>query len=466
MNKFLEIFQHTHWFIEPDSMHMLFNSLKSDSSETAFEEKMKSFFRGEEDDSKSAYKVNNGVATVPLYGPIFPQTNFMTYLGYATALSDLEAIFEKIKSDDSVKKVILNCHSPGGVVFGVNSFAEYLSNFEKEVHTYVPGMCCSAAYWIASATDKIVVDDTALVGSIGVVCDVLNPEHDPFIEVTNRKSPNKRPNPTTEEGKGAIQDELDALANVFFSTVAENRNVSITTVENDFGKGGVLVGKDAMKAGMVDKVDSLKKFTEELLSSITSGVSGDYNSKDNNEENFMNLEELQAAHPKLWKEIEAKFASDNEASGEKAGEKAATDNTAALDQVNASIQSLTSAVKAMNDKVKALEKKDAVRDEQDMQNTANTIADSVLASTRLSSLMKTKVKNAVNYADYVSEEGSFDSAKFKEAVEAEADDYKKALAGRVDVEGAGTNDDVGMSDAMEDDSIDALLGSIGVEAAK
>jgi ClpP class serine protease len=264
MNLFLEVFQHAHWFIEPDSLNLLLNTLKSENAKDSFEENFKTFFKNPEDDKAISYEVVDGVASIPLYGPIFPKSNFMTWLGYATALTDLKNAFEKAKMDTSVDSVALICHSPGGVVFGVNAFSQYLKNYEKKVSTYVPGMCCSAAYWIASASDEIIVDETAMVGSIGVVCDVLNPEHDPYIEITNRKSPNKRPNPATEEGKGVIQDELDALADVFINAVAGNRNVSISVVENKFGKGGVLVGKDAVSAGMVDSIATFDEFASSL----------------------------------------------------------------------------------------------------------------------------------------------------------------------------------------------------------
>ena len=459
MNIFLEVFQHSRWFIEPDALQLLMQSLKEDNATKSLEENMKSFFKDPEDDVVLKCDIRNGVATVPLYGPIFPKSNIMTWLGYATALTDLQAAFERLKADDSVTEIVLNCHSPGGVVFGVNAFAQYLKAYNKPVKTYVPGLCCSAAYWIASASDEIVVDSTAMVGSIGVVCDVMNPEHDPYIEITNRKSPNKRPNPATEEGKGTIQDELDALADVFIATVAENRGVSVSVVESDFGKGGVLIGEKAVNAKMVDKVATFEAFLAECGTVGVSGNSDNYNDG----ENIMNLEELKAKHPKLWKEIEGSFATSE-------GDEKPTDSVnvtselaSTIEATSAKVDKLTEAVTGMNEKFKVLEKTEAVRTEQDYQNTADTIADSVLAGTRLSGVIKGKIKKAVSYADYVSEDGKFDTAKFKEAVEKEATDYKEALSGTLDVDGASAGEDFHEPNTLTDDAVDNLLAEIGVD---
>lgn len=461
MNLFLEVFQHAHWFIEPDSLNLLLNTLKSENAKDSFEENFKTFFKNPEDDKAISYEVVDGVASIPLYGPIFPKSNFMTWLGYATALTDLKNAFEKAKMDTLVDSVALICHSPGGVVFGVNAFSQYLKNYEKKVSTYVPGMCCSAAYWIASASDEIIVDETAMVGSIGVVCDVLNPEHDPYIEITNRKSPNKRPNPATEEGKGVIQDELDALADVFINAVAGNRNVSISVVENKFGKGGVLVGKDAVSAGMVDSIATFDEFASSLKKDKEASFVID---KKTNEENNMNLEELQAAHPKLWEEIQSKFAKE-EKTPDAPAEKSA--DTEALEKINTNISKIGAVIKSLDEKIKTLEKKDAVRDEKDAEEKASLLADSVLAGTKLSPVIKGKIKKSVNYADHVSEEGVFDSEAFKAAVETEAEDYKKVLSGKMEVAGASSNEDFDNVEGMKDEDINSLLSDLGiVEEAK
>lgn len=40
---------------------------------------------------------------------------------------------------------------------------------KKPIIAYASGSCCSGAYWIVSACDKIMAADTAILGSIGVV---------------------------------------------------------------------------------------------------------------------------------------------------------------------------------------------------------------------------------------------------------------------------------------------------------
>lgn len=466
MNKFLEVFQDNAWLILPDSLKMLMNGIKQGDFGVTGEAVPESFksFRKSDMDIGGAYEIIDKTAVIQMYGPIFPKSNFMTYLGYATSLVDLKNSFEKAEADTGVEQVLLVSHSPGGVVFGVNAFAEYLSGFSKKITTYVPGMCCSAAYWIASATDRIVVDSTAMVGSIGVVCTVVNPEKDDYyIEITNRKSPNKRPDPSTEEGKSVIQDELDALADVFIECVAENREVSVKTVEKDFGKGGVLIGKKAQLAGMVDSVDSLQGALE---ASFIRESSNDNNNI--GEEDMENLKECFAKHPKLEKEYKEALENATKTAVENATKKteaSSGETDTAISAINSNISKLVESLSGLNNKVKQLEKQAAVREEKDMEKTANVIADSVLASFKLSGNIKKKVKKAVSYAEYVSEDGVFNSEEFKAAIETEAKEFKEAITGNLSIEGSSSSAEdpfIDDDESMAEEDIDALLAEINI----
>ena len=74
-----------------------------------------------------------------------------------------------------------------------------------------------------------------------------------------KQSPHKIADPKTEKGKQQIQAEIDALGEIFVRTVAANRNVSVAKVLSDFGGGGVVVGREAVKVGLCDSVASLSE---------------------------------------------------------------------------------------------------------------------------------------------------------------------------------------------------------------
>lgn len=84
---------------------------------------------------------------------------------------------------------------------------------------------------------------------------VFNPQaagKTPYLEFVNARSPNKRPDPNTPAGRDAIQGWIDDLGDEFIRFVAESRGVSFEKVVEDFGQGFVMIGKRALKAGMVD----------------------------------------------------------------------------------------------------------------------------------------------------------------------------------------------------------------------
>ena len=60
----------------------------------------------------------------------------------------------------------------------------------------------------------------------------------------------------SEDGRIEIVATLDAVEKQFVADVARGRKTTVEKVLADFGRGGVKVGADAVKAGMADKVQS------------------------------------------------------------------------------------------------------------------------------------------------------------------------------------------------------------------
>ncbi len=73
--------------------------------------------------------------------------------------------------NDTVKTIVLNVHSPGGNVMGIQEFASELFAARKKKHIIAVAnhTMASAAYWIASQAHEIVASPSAFVGSIGVL---------------------------------------------------------------------------------------------------------------------------------------------------------------------------------------------------------------------------------------------------------------------------------------------------------
>ncbi|TPL40683.1 S49 family peptidase [Mesorhizobium sp. B2-4-6] len=207
--------------------------------------------------------VAGGVAILPITGPIFPRANMMTEMSGATSITMLHNDYRAALDNKDVGAILLLMDTPGGAVSGINGFADAVAAgaLKKMTVAHVVGSAASAGYWIASAANEITIERTALVGSIGVVSAVpkqVEPDADGemLIEIVSTNAPNKRPDPSTEDGRGEIVAVLDAIEQQFVADVAKGRKTSVDKVIADFGKGGVKVGKAAVSAGMADKVQS------------------------------------------------------------------------------------------------------------------------------------------------------------------------------------------------------------------
>lgn len=216
--------------------------------------------------------IRDGVAILPIRGPIFRYANLFTAISGATSIQSTALDFRVALDDPDIHSIILDLDSPGGMVAGVNEFSEqvFSARSMKPIVAYAGGMAASAAYWIASAADEIVTDATAELGSIGVVMGYLDARESnkkrgiEEIQIVSSVSPNKRPDPKTQKGQAELQRRVDDLAGVFVDAVARNRGVDIDTVISSYGRGGVKAGQSAVDAGLADRLGSLESLISEL----------------------------------------------------------------------------------------------------------------------------------------------------------------------------------------------------------
>lgn len=221
--------------------------------------------------------VRDGVAIVPVVGPIFRYANLFTEISGATSTQVLATDVRTALDDPLVDAIVLEVNSPGGGIEGIHELSNmiYDARGKKPIVAYADGKMASGAYWIGSAADRIVVDRTAILGSIGALMTV----HDTSardakagvrtIEIVSTQSPDKRLDLNQDEGRAKVQKMVDDLGAIFVETVARNRGVDIETVLSDFGRGGVLIGEQAVAAGMANAVGSLESVITELASNRT-----------------------------------------------------------------------------------------------------------------------------------------------------------------------------------------------------
>lgn len=196
-------------------------------------------------------------AIINISGPIFRYANLFCEISGATST---EAIAKAIGDAESSKaeNIIFNFDTPGGEATEIATLAEMIHTSTKPTVAYVGAMAASAGYWMASAAERVIISSTGLVGSIGTVATIDLSEDKDSIEIVSSQSPNKRLDPKSDDGKASIQTMVDKMASVFIKDVAAYRGVSVSHVESYFGKGGLVLGQDAVTVGMADEVGNLE----------------------------------------------------------------------------------------------------------------------------------------------------------------------------------------------------------------
>lgn len=217
--------------------------------------------------------VRDGVAILPVSGPIFRHANLFTEISGATSLEILARDFATAANDPAIKSIVLDMGTPGGQATGIAEFAHQVRSADVRVVAYVGDMAASAGYWIASAADEIVISKTGEVGSIGAVVGMYTGNEDGYTEIVSSQSPKKRPDVATEDGREQIQTRIDALAQVFVDDVADYRGVNNEKVLADFGQGDMRMGEEAVRLGMADRVSTLEDLIADLADTTT--ITGD-----------------------------------------------------------------------------------------------------------------------------------------------------------------------------------------------
>jgi ClpP class serine protease len=224
-----------------------------------------------------AAKIRDGVAILQVGGPIFRYANMFTEMSGATALSTLSQDLTVALTDTRVRAIMLEIDSPGGEVTGMAEAAAAIRGAaaQKPLCAFVEGQACSAAYQLAAAASEIVVAPTAVVGCLGVVTaftDRTAADEKAGIrryEIVSTQTPGKRPNPATDTGRAAWQALADRLADEFLGDVAASRGMTVAALLAATNDGGLVVGADAVAAGLADRIGGF----EETLARLTAGAS-------------------------------------------------------------------------------------------------------------------------------------------------------------------------------------------------
>lgn len=283
----------TPWLITEDGMALILSILDERLkgkrlTEAELEERV-----GSGDDEPANY-VEDGIAVIPVMGPILPHASMMGKISGATTVDGIREQVRAAMDSSEVKAILMEFDSPGGSAQGIPELATELRSLRgrKPMFGHVDGMAASAAYFLASQLDEVHSSLSGLTGSIGVIAahkDISGAEEKAGIKTTyitaGKFKDEGRPGiPLSEEAKGAIQEIVDWHYKMFTEGVAAGRGVPLDTVLEDYGQGRVLTAEKAAEVGMIDSIATFEDTLARLKERVAESTSTDIGAEDSHSE--------------------------------------------------------------------------------------------------------------------------------------------------------------------------------------
>lgn len=209
----------------------------------------------------------NQIALIYASGPILPDIDSPFISMAAITPKDLKKAFEKARTDDSVRAVVLRIDSPGGSALASDLIWREvtLTQREKPVVVSMGNVAASGGYYIAMAAGTIVAQPSTLTGSIGVFGGKLN-----LKGLYNKAGLTKEIiahgqnatlysdysgfTPTEQE---RVEKMMKTVYKDFVSKAAAGRSKSFDDIDN-IAQGRVWTGRQAQELGLVDTLGGLE----------------------------------------------------------------------------------------------------------------------------------------------------------------------------------------------------------------
>ena len=317
--KILEEVQRTPWAMTLPSFRAMLGALDGTLNEDDYT-KFHSLERetsldvfGREIEGLHYATVNNNVGFLMIDGPIVPRATAFTDISGMTSLDVLTSDWMALEGNPAIDTIVMIIDSPGGAAKALSDFNAVVRASEKKTFSF-SWMAASAAYWMASAAATVVVPPDGTVGSVGVVATIRDYKAADEkrgirnIEIVSTQSPNKRPDPTTPEGRDTIQEMVDDMADVFIGSVADNFGITKKFVLANFGKGAMMLASKAHEAGMVDKIQTADEFAKSIVKNQSTyqlqTISASAEQQPDMEDPIMDVKKLKAEHPDVYAKIE------------------------------------------------------------------------------------------------------------------------------------------------------------------
>jgi ClpP class serine protease len=207
---------------------------------------------------RPASSIENGIGTVSIQGML---TNgvpaIYEKLGIVTSYDSIKDEIEDLLKNGA-QAINFAINSGGGSVNGAIELSRYIASLSVPTAATVTSCACSAAYMLASATNRILVSETAQIGNIGTILrwyDYTQYDRSRGIEpkaITNEGATLKsvfhiEPN---AEQLVFLQEEVNRYGEQFQAFVSERR----PNLDEEVFRAGWYSGQKAIDLGLADEI--------------------------------------------------------------------------------------------------------------------------------------------------------------------------------------------------------------------
>lgn len=200
--------------------------------------------------------------------------------GSANAQSVIKGLKAAV-DDENTRGVILKINSPGGSPVQADYIYREIKRLKQEnpempIHAVVTDLCASGGYYVASAADKIFVNPSSLIGSIGVVMDGFG-----FVSTMEKLGVERRLlvagehkaildpfSPVKESEKVHFQELLNKIHAQFITAVKQGRGDRLKSDPALF-TGLVWTGEQSIELGLADGEGDIRSVARDEIGAET-----------------------------------------------------------------------------------------------------------------------------------------------------------------------------------------------------
>lgn len=219
---------------------------------------------------------SGAVHILKMHGTIMPRADMMAQMSGGVSLESFGKAFRTAAEDSTAQAIVIDVDSGGGMVDLVPETAALIYGARREGRPIIAvanTIAGSAAYYLASAADELVVTPSGQVGSIGVY--TMHDDLSTALEAAGiersviyegpRKVERHPWAALSDDARAAIQASVAETYKMFTADVAKFRGVPVSTVradpeknESHFGGGRMYHAREAVRLGLADRVATLE----------------------------------------------------------------------------------------------------------------------------------------------------------------------------------------------------------------